>query len=86
VFHLYVVRVPNRDEVMGKLNADGIGAQIHYPVPIHLQGAFQHLGQGPGSFPVAEQAAREILSLPIYPEITADQQARVVDSLRRAIG
>jgi dTDP-4-amino-4,6-dideoxygalactose transaminase len=86
VFHLYVVRVPNRDEVVRKLNADGIGAQIHYPVPIHLQGAFRHLGQGPGSFPVAEQAAREILSLPMYPEITADQQARVVDSLRRALG
>jgi dTDP-4-amino-4,6-dideoxygalactose transaminase len=86
VFHLYVVRVPDRDGVLRKLNADGIGAQIHYPVPIHLQGAFRHLGQGPGSFPVAEQAAREILSLPIYPEITADQQARVVESLRRALG
>ncbi|HEY4394710.1 MAG TPA: DegT/DnrJ/EryC1/StrS family aminotransferase [Polyangia bacterium] len=86
VFHLYVVRVPDRDAVMRKLNADGIGAQIHYPVPIHLQGAFRHLGQGPGSFPVAERAAGEILSLPIFPEITADQQARVVDSLRRALG
>ncbi len=85
VFHLYVVRVPDRDEVAGKLNADGIGAQIHYPVPIHLQGAFGHLGQGAGTFPVAEKAAREILSLPIYPEITADQQTRVVDSLRRAL-
>jgi dTDP-4-amino-4,6-dideoxygalactose transaminase len=85
VFHLYVVRVADRDEVMRRLNADGIGAQIHYPVPIHLQGAFRHLGQGPGSFPVAEKAAREILSLPIYPEITADQQARVVESLRRAL-
>ncbi len=86
VFHLYVVRVPNRDEVVKRLNADGVGAQIHYPVPIHLQGAFAHLGLGPGSFPVAEKAAREILSLPMFPEITADQQARVVASLRRALG
>ncbi|HEX3901859.1 MAG TPA: DegT/DnrJ/EryC1/StrS family aminotransferase [Polyangia bacterium] len=86
VFHLYVVRVPNRDEVVKQLNADGIGAQIHYPVPIHLQGAFRQLGLGEGSFPVAERAAREILSLPIYPEITPDQQARVVESLRRALG
>ncbi len=86
VFHLYVVRVPNRDEVVGRLNADGIGAQIHYPIPIHLQGAFRGLGLGAGSFPVAEKAAREILSLPMFPEITADQQARVVASLRRALG
>jgi dTDP-4-amino-4,6-dideoxygalactose transaminase len=86
VFHLYVVRVPNRDEVVKKLNADGVGAQIHYPVPIHLQGAFRQLGLPEGTFPVAEKAAREILSLPMYPEITADQQARVVASLRRALG
>jgi dTDP-4-amino-4,6-dideoxygalactose transaminase len=86
VFHLYVVRVPNRDEVLERLHADGVGAQIHYPVPIHLQGAFRHLGLGPGSFPVAEKAAGEILSLPMYPEITAAQQARVVASLRRALG
>ena len=86
VYHLYVVRVPRRDQVLGRLNADGIGAGIHYPVPIHLQGAFKHLGLGKGSFPVAEQASDEILSLPMFPEITADQQARVVESLRRAIG
>jgi dTDP-4-amino-4,6-dideoxygalactose transaminase len=86
VFHLYVVRVPHRDKVQERLAADGIGAQIHYPIPIHLQGAFRHLGLGPGSFPVAERAAGEILSLPIYPEITAEQQARVVASLRGALG
>jgi len=86
VFHLYVVRAPKRDEVVQKLNADGIGAQVHYPIPIHLQGAFRGLGLGEGSFPVAEKAAREILSLPMFPEITADQQERVVASLRRALG
>jgi dTDP-4-amino-4,6-dideoxygalactose transaminase len=86
VFHLYVVRVPDRDEVVRKLNADGIGAQVQYPIPIHLQGAFAGLGLQEGSFPIAEKAAREILSLPIFPEITADQQSRVVASLRRALG
>jgi dTDP-4-amino-4,6-dideoxygalactose transaminase len=86
VFHLYVVRVPKRDEVVRRLNADGIGAQIHYPIPIHLQGAFRGLGLGEGSFPVAEKAAREILSLPMFPEITADQQAQVVSALRGALG
>ncbi|HVU49738.1 MAG TPA: DegT/DnrJ/EryC1/StrS family aminotransferase [Polyangia bacterium] len=85
IFHLYVVRVPRRDEVLKKLNADGIGAGIHYPVPCHLQGAFKHLGLGPGSFPVAEKAAAEIVSLPMYGEITAEQQARVVESLRKAL-
>ncbi len=81
-----MVRVRHRDEVVKKLNADGIGAQIHYPMPIHLQGAFASWGWAPGSFPVAEKAAGEILSLPMFPEITADQQARVVASLRRALG
>jgi dTDP-4-amino-4,6-dideoxygalactose transaminase len=86
VFHLYVVRVPRRDKVLKQLNAEGIGAGIHYPVPCHLQGAFRHLGLGPGAFPVAEKAAGEILSLPMYGEITPEQQERVVDALRRALG
>jgi dTDP-4-amino-4,6-dideoxygalactose transaminase len=86
IWHLYVVRVPRRDEVLAKLNADGIGAGIHYPVPCHLQGAFKSLGHEAGDFPVAERAANEILSLPLYPQITADQQARVVEVLRRALG
>lgn len=85
VFHLYVVRVPNRDEVLRRLNADGVGAGIHYPVPCHLQGAFKHLGVGPGSFPVSEKTAGEILSLPMFGEITAEQQERVVASLRKAL-
>jgi dTDP-4-amino-4,6-dideoxygalactose transaminase len=85
VFHLYVVRVPRRDDVLAKLNAEGIGAGIHYPVPVHLQGAFKHLGHKPGDFPVAERAAAEILSLPLFPEITPEQQARVVDAFRRAL-
>jgi dTDP-4-amino-4,6-dideoxygalactose transaminase len=71
--------------VLARLKADGIGAGIHYPVPIHLQGAFRHLGHRAGDFPVAERAAGEILSLPMFPHITAGQQERVVESLRRAL-
>jgi dTDP-4-amino-4,6-dideoxygalactose transaminase len=85
VFHLYVVRVPNRDQVFKTMNAEGIGVTIHYPIPVHLHGAFKHLGHGPGSFPVSEKAASEILSLPIFPGITVEQQQQIVESLRRAL-
>lgn len=85
VFHLYVIRVPNRDQVMGRLQAAGIGAGVHYPTPIHLQGAFEHLGRKKGDFPVTEAASREILSLPLYPHLTAVQQERVVSELRKAL-
>ena len=86
VWHLYVVRVPKRDEVCKKLNAAGIGVGIHYPVPIHLQGAFTHLGGKRGDFPIAEKAADEILSLPLFAEITETQQLQVVDALKEAVG
>ena len=59
----------------------GIGAGIHYPTPVHLTGAFAGLGRGPGSFPVSERMANEILSLPLFPEITPEQQERVVEVL-----
>lgn len=85
-WHLYVVRVRRRDEVLRKLNAAGIGAGIHYPVPVHLQGAFASLGHREGAFPVAERAAREIASLPMFAEITAEQQERVAAELRKAVG
>ncbi|MEU4154961.1 DegT/DnrJ/EryC1/StrS family aminotransferase [Actinoplanes sp. NPDC026670] len=83
VWHIYCVRVPNRDEVLAKLNAAGVGAAIHYPIPVHRTGAFADLG---GSFPNAESTAPEILSLPIYPQITPDQQERVVQALTDALG
>ncbi|HJQ40237.1 MAG TPA: DegT/DnrJ/EryC1/StrS family aminotransferase [Thermoanaerobaculia bacterium] len=83
VWHLYVIRVPNRDAVLKKLRAAGIGAAVHYPHPIHLEGAMQHLGYHAGDFPVAERAASEVLSLPMFPEITEEQQVRVVEALWR---
>jgi dTDP-4-amino-4,6-dideoxygalactose transaminase len=86
VWHLYVVRVPERDRVLAALHEAGIGAGIHYPIPCHLQGAYASLGYGPGSFPVAEAAAKEILSLPIFPGITEAQQGRVVEVLLETVG
>ena len=81
VWHLYVVNLPNRDQALKELHAAGIGAGIHYPAPIHLTPAFADLGYAEGDFPVAERAARSILSLPIFPEITAEQQEHIVSVL-----
>ncbi|WP_427165343.1 DegT/DnrJ/EryC1/StrS family aminotransferase [Streptomyces sp. C1-1] len=88
VWHLYVVQVvgADRDDVVGKLNAEGIGAGVHYPAPVHLTPAYRHLGHRRGDFPNAEQAADRILSLPLYPQITPEQQQRVVDTLADAMG
>lgn len=85
VWHLYVVRVRDRDRVRDGLEAAGVGTGIHYPVPVHLTGAYRHLGMGPGSFPVAEQASRQILSLPMYPHLARAQQEQVADALARAV-
>jgi dTDP-4-amino-4,6-dideoxygalactose transaminase len=81
VWHLYTVRVPDRDRILKELHAAGIGAGVHYPVPIHLTDAFAGLQCAPGAFPVAERTARQLLSLPLFPEITAAQQERVVSVL-----
>ena len=85
VWHLYVVRVPSRDDVLRTLQEDGVGAGVHYPVPVHLTPAMADVGHGPGDFPVSEAAAGEILSLPMFPGITRQQQERVVGSLLDAV-
>lgn len=90
VWHLYVVRLvtggaADRDRVVRALNAAGIGAGIHYPTPVHLTGAFAHLGHARGDFPVSEHLADRILSLPLFPEITPAQQERVVENLVMAL-
>ncbi|MEU9326618.1 DegT/DnrJ/EryC1/StrS family aminotransferase [Streptomyces canus] len=87
VWHLYVVQVDgdDRDDIVGKLNAEGIGAGVHYPAPVHLTPAYRHLGHARGDFPIAEKAAERILSLPLYPQITPDQQQRVVAALAEAL-
>lgn len=85
IWHLYVVRVPRRDALLQRLHSAGIDAGVHYPVPMHLQGAFRHLGYKKGDFPVAEAAAADVLSLPLFPSITLEQQRCVVRELREAL-
>lgn len=85
IWHLYVVRVPERDRVLTLLHDDGIGAGVHYPIPMHLQHALSFMDHREGDFPATEEAAREMLSLPMFPGITTEQQEHVVDSLHRAL-
>jgi dTDP-4-amino-4,6-dideoxygalactose transaminase len=85
VYNQYVVRVPQRDQVRAKLQTAGIGCEIYYPVPMHLQPCLRHLGYRAGDFPASEQAAREALALPIYPELTEALQQAVVDETLKAV-
>jgi len=85
VYHLYVVRVQERDALQRDVTHAGIGTGVHYPIPLHLQKAYAWLGYVPGDFPVAEQVAAEILSLPMYPQLTCEQQDRVIEALQRHI-
>ncbi len=82
VYHLYVVRVQNRDRVLQAMANRGIACGIHYPIPVHLQEAYRFLGHRKGSFPVAERCAEEFLSLPMYPELTTMQLDAVVHELK----
>ena len=74
IYHLYVVRIQNRDALMKHLAAAGIGTGIHYPIPLHLQKAYEHLGYKEGDLPVTEKLAPEIVSLPMFPQLLAEQQ------------
>jgi dTDP-4-amino-4,6-dideoxygalactose transaminase len=78
VYHLYVVRVQDREALQAHLGEAGIGTGIHYPIPLHLQKAYQHLGYKKGDFPVTERVAKEILSLPMFPQLQRHQQKEVV--------
>lgn len=77
VYHLYVIRTPEREALAASLNAGGIQTGFHYPVPLHMQECYRHWGYGQGSLPVTERVAAEIISLPMFPGLTAEQQARV---------
>ena len=81
VYHLYVIRAEDRDGMMSQLKKAGIGTGIHYPIPLHLQKAYAAMHYRPGDFPVTEKAAAEIVSLPMFPQLTAPQQARVVEEV-----
>jgi dTDP-4-amino-4,6-dideoxygalactose transaminase len=82
VYHLYVVRTAERDSLMEHLKQAGIGTGIHYPIPLHRQKAYAAMGYAEGAFKVTERAAAEIVSLPMYPQLTAAQQARVAAEVR----
>jgi dTDP-4-amino-4,6-dideoxygalactose transaminase len=86
VYHLYVVRHAARDRLKAHLEQSGVGTALHYPHPLHLQKCFAQFGHQPGDFPVAERAARECLSLPIYPELTDEQVDFVAASIRQFQG
>lgn len=87
VYHLYTVRVRgDRDAILAELNKRGIGAGVHYPIPVHLQPAMRAYGGKPGDFPHAESAAKSLISLPIYPEMTTEQLSQVVEELIDVIG
>lgn len=81
VWHQYVIRAPRRDALRAFLSLRQIGSEIYYPVPLHLQEALRHLGYPEGSFPEAERAAREVLALPIFPELREDEQQTVVAAI-----
>lgn len=85
VYHIYAVRVKNRDAILKKMGERGVSCGIHYPIPVHLQEAYRFIGKGRGSFPVAEQCADEFLSLPMFPELTNEQIGKVVSELKNAL-
>jgi dTDP-4-amino-4,6-dideoxygalactose transaminase len=82
VWHQYVIRAPRRDELLAHLRAKGVGCAVYYPLPLHLQPCFKYLGYKEGAFPAAELASKEVLALPIFPELTEAQQAEVVTGIR----
>ena len=82
-FHQYVVRAPRRDDLRAFLTSQEIGSEIYYPLPLHLQEALRSLGYKAGDFPISEQAATEVLALPMYPELREDEQDIVVDAISR---
>ena len=85
-WHLYTVRHPHRDALKAYLEANQVGCATHYPLPLHLQKCYADLGYQAGDFPVAEQAARECLALPIFPELTEEQQQRVAAVIQAFFG
>ena len=85
VYHVYVVRLAQRDAWRARLGDAGVQTGVHYPIPVHLQPAYRDLGYSAGEFPVSERAAAEVLSLPMFPELTGEQVATVAALLRASV-
>jgi dTDP-4-amino-4,6-dideoxygalactose transaminase len=85
VFHLYVVRTNDREGMMEFLKNEGVATGIHYPIPLHMQKAYDGLSYAPGDFPISEKVAAEIVSLPMFPQLTAEQQAKVAKEVKRFV-
>jgi dTDP-4-amino-4,6-dideoxygalactose transaminase len=85
VFHQYSIRVKNRDAVRDALTQAGVDTAIHYPIPLHLQPAFRHFGKGEGQFPISEKTAKEIFSLPMFPELKEEDIHFIVDTVQAAL-
>ena len=85
IYNQYVIRVPDRDKVRDRLKADEIGCEIYYPVPLHMQECFKDLGYSQGDFPESEKAAKEVLALPVYPELTENMMQCVVETVLEVV-
>ncbi len=85
VYHCYVIRTRKREAVQKKLNESGVATGVHYPIPLHLQPAYKYLGYKKGDFPVSEHCAEEVLSLPMFPELTADEVALIASLVKEAV-
>jgi dTDP-4-amino-4,6-dideoxygalactose transaminase len=86
IFHQYVIRAPNRDKLREFLRSNGVGTEVYYPIPLHLQKCFEYLGYRRGDFPESEKASGETLALPIYPELSPEQQEYVVEQIKMFYG
>ena len=86
IYNQYVIRVPDRDRVKQQLADKGVGTAVYYPLSLHMQECFAHLGGKAGDLPESERACREVLALPIYPELTEEQVTYVAQEVLRAVG